>query len=86
MKKLFRGLPEEYQKILIKVGKEAGDYYTEQVKSMFEEDKEKMIAEGAKFLEIDTTSFISEAAVTARKFEEEGMWTKGLFEQITQSY
>ena len=82
----FQSLPKEYQDILMESGREAGDYYTDLVVSMFEEDMKKMESEGTKFWEIDTTEFISEAAKVAEKFESEGMWSQGLFKKITESY
>ena len=81
----FQELPVSYQNILLEVGKKAGDYYTQLVIDMFKEDKQKMEAEGAQFLEIDTRAFISVAAKVAEKFEAEGMWKEGLFKAITES-
>jgi tripartite ATP-independent transporter DctP family solute receptor len=83
--KKYQQLPESYRKILVEAGKEGGGYYTEQVEEMFKVDKKKMIKEGVKFLEIDTGPFAQKAAELAARFEAEGMWKKGLFEQILES-
>lgn len=79
----FQQLPESYQEILIEAGRQAGDYYTDLVISDFEVDQAQMESEGAQFWDIDTAPFIEAAAGVARRFEEEGMWRSGLFEEIT---
>jgi tripartite ATP-independent transporter DctP family solute receptor len=83
--KKFQGLPESYKNILVEAGKDGGDYYTKQVADMFKVDKQKMIKEGVKFIEIDTAPFAQKAAELAARFEAEGMWEKGLFKEILES-
>ena len=47
---------------------------------------EKMIKAGCKFIEIDTVPFARAAVPIAEKFEADGMWEKGLFKKITETY
>jgi TRAP-type C4-dicarboxylate transport system substrate-binding protein len=84
--KKYQELSDTNKKILIDVGHEAGDYYTKLVEDSFKVDKEKMIKAGCQFIEIDTTPFIKASAEVAKKFEGEGMWKKGLFQEITEKY
>lgn len=83
--KKYQELPESHKKILLKAGREAGDYYTKLVVDMFEKDKVKMEKAGVKFIEMDTASFAREAMKVAERFEADGMWKKGLFKQILES-
>jgi tripartite ATP-independent transporter DctP family solute receptor len=83
--KKYQELPEGHKKILIKAGKEAGDYYTKLVVDMFKKDKVTMEKAGVKFVEMDTAPFAREAMKVAERFEAEGMWKKGLFKQILES-
>ena len=83
--KKYQELPESHKKILLKAGKEAGDYYTKLVVDMFEKDKVKMEKAGVKFVDMDTGPFAREAMKVAERFEAEGMWEKGLFKQILES-
>ncbi len=83
--KKYGDLPEGHKKILLKAGKEAGDYYTKLVVDMFEKDKVKMEKAGVKFIELDTAPFAREAMKVAERFEAEGMWKKGLFQKILES-
>ncbi len=84
--KKFQQLPDKYKKLLIDAGKQAGDYYTKLVEDSFKVDKEKMIKAGARFIEVDRAAFAKAAVPIAEKFEAEGMWQKGLFQKITETY
>jgi tripartite ATP-independent transporter DctP family solute receptor len=84
--KKYQQLPDKYKNILIEAGKQAGDYYTKLVVNSFKVDKEKMIKSGCKFIEIDTAPFAKAAVPIAEKFEADGMWEKGLFKKITETY
>lgn len=84
--KKYQQLQDKYKKILIDAGKQAGDYYTQLVEDSFRVDKEKMIKAGCKFIEIDTVPFAKAAVPIAEKFEADGMWQKGLFKKITETY
>ena len=83
--KKYQKLPEQYKKILYEAGKEAGDYYTKILVDSFNVEKAKMEKEGAKFLAVDTAPFAQKAATIAERYESEGMWKKGLFEEILKS-
>lgn len=81
--KKYQALPEAYKKVIHAAGDAAGDYYTQIVIDMFDVDKKKMEAEGAKFMNIDTAPFVKVMAGVAEQFESEGMWRKGLYKEIT---
>lgn len=82
--KKLKSLPLKYRKILKEAAQEAGEYYSNTIISEFDKQKEAMIKEGAKFLEIDTTEFIEKAQTIAAKFEAKGLWSKGLFRKISE--
>jgi len=84
--KKYQQLPDAYKKILAEAGKQAGEYYTKLVEDSFKVDKEKMLKAGCKFIEIDTIPFAKAAVPIAEKFEADGMWEKGLFKKITETY
>ena len=63
-----------------------GDYYTQLVVDMFKKDKVKMDKAGVKFLKIDVKPFAQKAAEAAAMFEAQGMWQKGLFKKLTETY
>jgi tripartite ATP-independent transporter DctP family solute receptor len=78
----FQGLDPKVRAFLVESAEEAGDYYTEIVGSMFEEDKRKMLAAGAIYVEIDTKSFADKAREVAIDFEKKGFWKKGLYDEV----
>jgi TRAP-type C4-dicarboxylate transport system substrate-binding protein len=78
----FQGLAPELRAALVEAGVEAGDYYTEIVERMFEEDKRKMLEAGAVYVEIDTRPFAEKAREVALDFEKRGFWKKGLYDEV----
>lgn len=80
--KAYQDLPAELQKGLSEAALEAGDYYTKLVEDRFKSDKEKMIKEGAKFIDVDPAEFAAVAQKVAEKLEAEGQWNKGLFAKV----
>jgi TRAP-type C4-dicarboxylate transport system substrate-binding protein len=80
--KAYQKLPPDLQKGLLEAGLETGDYYTKLVEERFKTDKEKMIKEGATFIEVNPSEFAAVAQKVAEKFEAEGAWSKGLFAKV----
>jgi len=67
---------------LEEAAQEAGDYYTEMLAEQFDKDKTVMLNEGAVYVEISTKEFAEESKAIAADFEDQGLWSEGLFEYI----
>jgi TRAP-type C4-dicarboxylate transport system substrate-binding protein len=80
--KAYQDLPAPVQKGLAEAALEAGEQYTTLVENRFKTDKEKMVKEGAKFIDVDPAEFASYAQQVAEKLEAEGQWSKGLFAKV----
>ena len=80
--KKYQALPGDQQKGLAEAAREAGDFYTHLVQDEYRADKEKMIKEGATFIEVNQEDFAAVAYKVAERLEEEGLWSKGLFAKV----
>ena len=80
--KIYQSLTGDQQRDLVEAAREAGDFYTNLVKEEFKGDKDKMIKEGATFIEVNQEDFAAIAYKVAERLEEEGMWSKGLFARV----
>jgi len=80
--KAYQDLPPDLQKGISEVALEAGDYYTKLVEDRFKVEKEKMVKEGATFIEVDPAEFAAVAQKVAEGLEAEGQWSKGLFAKV----
>jgi len=80
--KTYQKLPADIQKGLIEAAEEAGVFYTKLVEERFSQEKEKMIKEGATFIEVNPAEFAAVAQKVAEKLEAEGNWPKGLFTKV----
>jgi len=78
----FNSLSDKQKEALVAASKEAGDWYSAQVKEKENEFVELMKAEGTKFTKIDTEPMKQKVAEAAKKLEKEGLWREGLFEAI----
>lgn len=82
---ILKGMSKAQQQVLIEAAKEAGDWYTESVKEAADSYVETMKSEGTVF-DVPSEELIADmtAAVAERagKLEDQGLWTKGLFEKI----
>jgi len=78
----FKSLPADLQEILVKAANDAGDWFSETVRQMTNEYVEKMKEGGAQFYEIDIAPFKAKMPALAAKMEEEGVWSKGLYDQV----
>lgn len=80
--KAYQSLDQELRSKLIEAAHEAGDYYTKMLAEEFENDKMKMLDEGAVYVEISTKEFSERSKEIAAEFEKKGLWSEGLFEYI----
>jgi len=78
----LQSLSQEQQDIMFAAAKEAGDWYTQEVKNNLNGIIEQMKKEGAQVHETDVTPFVQVMFETAKKLEDEGLWRKGLFEEV----
>lgn len=78
----YQHLDEAEQKALVAAAEEAGDFYVAEIEAEFAPQREKMIAEGANFKEVDLVPFADKAHVIAEEFESRGVWSTGLFAEI----
>lgn len=81
---LFQSLTAEQQQILADAAKEAGDYYSEYVKTVVDGYVEQMKANGCNFTYPDVAAFQESCKEAAYKLEEEGLWDAGLYDRIQQ--
>ncbi|KUO49296.1 MAG: hypothetical protein APF76_15955 [Desulfitibacter sp. BRH_c19] len=80
---VFQGMSENQQQALVEAAAEAGEWYSDQVSSSLAETVEKLKSEDAIIIEdVDIEPFVNVMVETATKLEDEGVWAKGLFEQI----
>ena len=80
--RVFQKLSTDQQAALVAAGREAGEFYTNSINSEFADHKQKMLKEGAVFVEIGLGKFAERAQTVAEKFEKEGAWTPGLFAAV----
>ncbi|OUN00187.1 MAG: hypothetical protein BAA02_05465 [Paenibacillaceae bacterium ZCTH02-B3] len=78
----LESLSQEHQDILFAAAREAGDWYTQEVKNNLDGIVEEMKKSGAQIYETDVAPFVEFMVETAKKLEEEGLWRKGLFEEV----
>ena len=81
----WNSLPEEYQTAIVEAGEEAAEYNNDLYKQVSEEMQKNMTDAGVTIYELDDAAFkefqdASEKLYT--DYEENGTWTKGLYEQI----
>lgn len=80
--KVWNKLSADQQKILVRAGKEAGDFYTAKVENDFGTQKRTMLAEGTYFIEASMQPFAKLAQGVMKKFEADGAWSAGMVEKI----
>jgi len=80
--KAYQELDPDLRMKLEEAAQEAGDYYTEMLAEQFDKDKTVMLNEGAVYVEISTKEFAEESKAIAADFEDQGLWSEGLFEYI----
>jgi len=78
----FNKLDKNYQDAILEAAKEAGDWYTEQSFAGFEENKKKLIAEGAVIIEANMSEWRKKSMEEAWEFEKNGEWPKGTIQEV----
>lgn len=81
---VYASLPSDLAEILSEAALEAGEYFQALIRDQFEEDRAKMIAEGAVINEIDTRPFQAMLEPVIRESEETGFWSAGLYQRIQE--
>lgn len=80
--KAYLELPSNLQQGIPEAAIEAGHYYTQLVEDRFKVDREKMLKEGATFIEVNPAEFAAIAQKVAERLEAEWLWSKGLFAKV----
>lgn len=76
-------LTDEQKKVIEECAAEVEVWFSDYVKSQWEEDKKVIESEGGQFVEFDKQSFIDAMAPLAPELEAEGYWeTKDLYNQV----
>lgn len=81
---VFQDLTEEHQEVIIDQAIKAGENHTEKVQDQLDEHREIMEEEGAVFTVADREAFREKVVPMVDRLEEEGFWSKGLFEEIQE--
>lgn len=79
---VWQKLSPEQQAIVEQAAKDAGDWYYSSILDSFDEQKAKMLSEGAAFIEVDRAPFANRVEEVIKTFEADGKLSKGLVEQI----
>ena len=80
--KKFMSLPKDLQDILVGAAKEAGDYFSKLGTDSYDKDKKEMESKGAKFIVVDQKLFQEKMKPLIIEMEEQGKWSKGLYQKI----
>ncbi|SME98138.1 TRAP-type C4-dicarboxylate transport system, substrate-binding protein [Tistlia consotensis] len=80
--KAYESLSPELRKIVTEAAQEAVGWASNEANSETEELYRKMAAEGATIVPVDTAPFAEKARAGVEKMEADGVWSKGLWEQI----
>jgi TRAP-type C4-dicarboxylate transport system substrate-binding protein len=80
--KKFTSLPKDLQDILVAAAKEAGDYFSKLGIDGYDKDKKEMESKGAKFIVVDQKLFQEKVKSLIVEMEDQGKWSKGLYQKI----
>jgi tripartite ATP-independent transporter DctP family solute receptor len=78
----FMSLPKDLQDILVAAAKEAGDYFSKLGTDNYDKDKKEMESKGARFIVVDQKLFQEKMKPLIIEMEEQGKWSKGLYQKI----
>jgi tripartite ATP-independent transporter DctP family solute receptor len=78
----WQSLSKTQQEALMSAAEEMSEWYNEGVKKKTEEAVATMKSEGAKFYEVDVAPFVEIMAKAAQSMESDGLWSKGLFDEV----
>jgi TRAP-type transport system periplasmic protein len=79
---VYSSLPADLSEILREASLEAGEYFQNLIRTQFEQDRARMISEGAVINDIDTRPFQQMLRPVIAESEQTGFWTPGLYERI----
>lgn len=81
-KRKWDKLPPDIQKAMVEAINEVAEWSNSELEGRVERDIQNMLDQGAFFIRTSLTSFKEKIAPLAVEFENEGIWKKGLFEDI----
>lgn len=79
---VYASLPSDLQTILRDASIDAGEYFQKLIRDEFEENRGKMVSEGAIISEVDTVPFQKLLDPVIKESEDTGFWSKGLYQKI----
>jgi tripartite ATP-independent transporter DctP family solute receptor len=82
--KAFQSLPDDLQRVIMEAARESAQFSRGEGQRLTNEVMKKMVAEGSKVIWTDTNPFKARLDAAVQEMEEEGLWTKGLYERIQQ--
>jgi len=77
-------LPKDIQQILIDAAYETGGWFNQYLKEEIESIVENILSDGASIIRADIKPFREKVDAVTKIFEEEGIWSKGLYKKIQQ--
>jgi TRAP-type C4-dicarboxylate transport system substrate-binding protein len=78
----FRALPEDVQAIVVEAAREATAWARQQAEAETEDLVSKMAAAGATVVKVDKQPFAQKALAGVSTMEADGVWRKGLWQEI----
>jgi len=78
----FRSFRSDIQEAILRAGEEVGEWYSSRVHEIFLDEKNKLLQEGARFIETDLEPFRARVRPLAERMEKKGAWTPGLYSAI----
>ena len=78
----FMSLSKDLQEILVSSAKEAGDLFSQLGVEAMDKDRKEMESKGTKFINVDRKPFMEKAAPLVKEMEDQGKWSKGLYQKI----
>ena len=64
--------------------KDAGDYFSKMGIDSYDKDKKEMESKGAKFIAVDQKLFQEKIRPLITEMEDQGKWSKGLYQKIQE--
>lgn len=80
--KVYQALPPDVQKIMVDAAREAIAWGRKEAEAETEQVAAKMAAEGAKVITLNRAPFADRALAAVAGMEQDGAWSKGLYQRI----
>jgi tripartite ATP-independent transporter DctP family solute receptor len=80
--KKFLSLPKDLQDILLGAVRDAGDYFTKIDLDKYDKDRKIMESKGTKFIVVEQEPFRQIMKPLYKELEDQGKWSKGLYQKI----